>query len=109
MQLEQELEPRTSDIHKQNADFHGDIFSSPLLFPQCQVLKDNFSEEEKWFVGKDVDDDMEIWMLENYVTASPEMVSQEEADYEGELIFRHGFDILYCPFCGELLDNQRKI
>jgi sarcosine oxidase delta subunit len=109
MRLEKDLEASASQIHKPGADLHESLFSSPLLFPQCQAIKDNFNKEEKWFVIKDIDDDTDIWLLENFIAASPEMVSQGEADYAGELIFRHGFDILYCPFCGELLDNQRKI
>ena len=61
-----------------------------------------------WFVTKDNYDNDDIWLLERHIFATQQMVQNGEADEVGEVCFEYGFDILFCPFCGERLDEKRS-
>jgi sarcosine oxidase delta subunit len=94
-----------TDLHKQHTP--DPEFSE--LFPECffqcpETEAYNTNTIEKWLVIKDEEG---IWLLEKHIPATKEMVEIKEADHIGELRFLSGFDILFCPFCGELLDVER--
>jgi sarcosine oxidase delta subunit len=103
--LNEALEIQQTDFHKQLAPKPAYPEPSPENFFQClEVEAHNTGTNEKWFIIRDPEG---IWMLEKYTSATKEMVESREAEYVGELQFLSGSDILYCPFCGELLDTER--
>jgi len=103
--LNQPLEIRQTDFHKQLAPEPAYPELPPGNFFQCpEVEAYNTGTNEKWFIIRDPEG---IWMLEKHIPATKEMVEMREAEYVGELQFLSGFDVLFCPFCGELLDTER--
>jgi hypothetical protein len=87
-------------------------------FYQCSAL-DKYNEKLRefgsstdknglWFVTKDNYDGYDVWFLERHIFATEQMVQNSEAEEVGEICFQYGFDIMFCPFCGEQLDEKRS-
>ena len=108
--LSRSLEARQTGSHKQHAPEPKYPILPPENFFQCPEIEAyNLVANENWFIVRDPDDIYldGIWMLEKFTLATDEMIQTGNAEYMGELCFSSGFDILFCPFCGELLDTER--
>jgi hypothetical protein len=111
--LNPDSEVSESGLHKNTIPFNK---YDPQTFYQCLALQQyNIQHPEfgssrdkhgYWFVTPDYQG-RGIWHLRRYAPATEQMVQSGRVEKVGELVFKYGFDILYCPFCGEPLDAHR--
>ena len=108
--LSDKIENSHTDFHKSHAHLRKYPLLSSDPFYQCpEVEQLNASLQDsgigdRWLVIQDLDG---VWLLEKFTLATEEMVANQDVDNLDELYFLSGFDIIYCPFCGELLSPER--
>jgi hypothetical protein len=108
--LTNEIENSHTDNHKQHAPEPKYPELSPDHFFQCpEIGQLNSSLQDagignRWFIVQDPEG---WWMLEKFRLATEEMVANHDVENLDELYFLSGYDIIFCPFCGELLSPER--